>query len=156
MALGRKISDMPAIDASELTETDVFVIVDVNGVPGQKNKKLSVLELMKEMMVSGLESSRVLVTDESGNIKVSTVTVAQLEALSGVTSNIQTQINNNASLVINRESFSVDFKADSTTVVFNVDTIGATGSINGDNGIEETYATLSEIAPKQETTEFTP
>ena len=44
------------------------------------------------------KASKVVVTDSSGNVDVSTITTTELGYLSGVTSSIQTQIGNKANL----------------------------------------------------------
>ena len=52
----------------------------------------------KAYQISGLDAQRALISDGSGVISPSAITSTELEYLDGVTSNIQTQLNNKASL----------------------------------------------------------
>ena len=54
----------------------------------------NVEEAINEMAIKSVAADRVLVSDSNGNISVSEITSNELNNLDGVTSNIQTQIDN--------------------------------------------------------------
>lgn len=63
----------------------------IAGFEGQKQDKIT--GAASTIAVNNLTKERVVITDENGKITISSITKAVLEFLSGVTSNIQTQLN---------------------------------------------------------------
>lgn len=79
-------------------DTYVKVIVDVpNGVAYIQNADTNgYLEEKLASITSNLTAARALVSDGSGKVTASEVTVTELEHLNGVSSNVQEQLNNKA------------------------------------------------------------
>ena len=96
---------------SDGTYTELYpktTIAQVDGLQTQLNNINSSLQNKVELSdlsgaistvkTSDLTANRALISDGSGKIAISSVTSTQLEYVSGVTSAIQTQLNNKAAL----------------------------------------------------------
>lgn len=76
-------------------------ISEISGLHMALNGKAEASHTHTASQVTGLTASRALVSDSSGHPAVSAVTSTELSYLDGVTSSIQTQINNKSSVAFN-------------------------------------------------------
>ena len=82
------------VAVSSVTDTELGYVSGVtSGIQSQLNSKQATITGAATSIVSNdLSTSKVLVSDASGKVDASTITTTELGYLSGVTSNIQTQI----------------------------------------------------------------
>ena len=85
------------VTASAVTATELGYLDGVtSSIQTQLNGKAASSHTHKTTDITSLTASRAMVTDTSGHMSVSAVTSTELGYLDGVTSNIQTQLNNKA------------------------------------------------------------
>lgn len=122
-------SQLPAMDyipTSEKGQPGGVPVLDENGkLPAEVTGNIEVTGAASTIMENNLTANRALISNASGKVAVSPVTSTELGQLSGVTSNVQTQLSNKLSTSGGNVTGPIHFtNSDGTRAISKVRTVG--------------------------------
>ena len=122
-------SQLPAMDyipTSEKGQPGGVPVLDENGkLPAEVTGNIEVTGAASTIMENNLTANRAVISNANGKVAVSPVTSTELGQLSGVTSNVQTQLGNKLSTSGGNVTGSIHFtNSDGTRAISKVRTVG--------------------------------